>query len=129
MASPATLSRCISPPPRRKDSNARAATSCNGQAPTSGNATGGLKSDTDTDAAPTLAAVEAGQAQIRDHLEYFTEHFRKVRRTSHDPSLAIEDFERLFKRNEHRHGRHFVVHQHDHPVSGISRRGPSNRDT
>jgi len=72
------------------------------------------------DANPTLAAIEAGQAQIRDHLEYFAKHFESVLRPPRSPRLTIDDFRLLYKRNQHPQGRHFVVHQHDHPISGTT---------
>lgn len=33
--------------------------------------------------------------------------------------MSIDDFKDLYRRNQHQHGRHFVVHQHDHPVAGL----------
>lgn len=95
---PSTLSRDISPPPSRKPST---------------------RQDDRNDAGPTLAAIEAGQAEIRDHLEYFAKHLEAIRRPHPGPQLSIEDFRSLYKRNEHERGCHFVVHQHDHPVSGV----------
>jgi hypothetical protein len=70
---------------------------------------------------PTLAAVEAGRAKIEKHLEYFKERLCKVCRPveAGEPRILIEDWARLYRENEHEHGNHFVVHQHDHPVSGV----------
>jgi len=72
---------------------------------------------------PTLAAIEAGQARIDDHLSVFSEqlsrHIRKCAARQGD-LLSIDDFKGLYRRNQHQHGRHFVVHQHDHPVAGMS---------
>ena len=67
----------------------------------------------------SLAAIEAGEAQIRDHLEYFAKNLKEVSRPTSQPRISIEDFKNLYQRNEHKHGRHFVIHQHDHPISGI----------
>lgn len=68
--------------------------------------------------APALAAIEAGEIEIRDHLSYFSEHLRQAASTSPAPALSIRGFVSLYRRNQHIHGRHFVVHQHDHPVAG-----------
>lgn len=118
MARLSTLSRDISPPPRRKSSNEQ-------------DFHGGAEQAQEYDAgdirivglpashaAPTLAAIEAGEAQIRDHLAYFAKHLGAAIRPSSKPAITIDEFEELYKRNQHRHGRHFVVHQHDHPISG-----------
>ena len=94
---PSTLSRDISPPPTRKASTQTNHKELN----------------------PSLAAIEAGQGEITDHLEYFANHLAAAYRPCPDPRLSIEDFRSLYKRNEHKHGCHFVVHQHDHPVSGV----------
>ena len=67
---------------------------------------------------PSLAAIEAGEAQIEDHLAYFTAKFADVQRPSAGIRLSPEDFQTLYRRNQHSHGRHFVIHQHDHPVAG-----------
>ena len=70
--------------------------------------------------APTPASIEAGETQIQDHLSYFSNHLaRAVRPKDPGPRLSIPDFVNLYQRNCHPHGRHFVVHQHDHPVAGV----------
>ena len=70
--------------------------------------------------APSLAAIEAGEAKIKDHLEFFSEHFATVTRSSAPgPRLSNADFGGLYQRNQHEHGHHFVIHQHDHPVAGV----------
>lgn len=69
------------------------------------------------DATPSLAAVEAGEAQVRNHLEYFSSHISSFAQAS--APLKIRAFEDLYKRNQHEHGRHWVIHQHDHPVAGV----------
>lgn len=68
----------------------------------------------------TPAAIEAGEHVIDDHLEYFCEHFSVIAR-SQSPGicrLGITAFRQLYERNLHGQGKHFVVHQHDHPISG-----------
>jgi hypothetical protein len=73
-----------------------------------------------TDDEPGLAAVEAGKAHVKDHLAYFSHHlYRAARQTpTQFPRITREDFQDLYMRNQHAKGRHFVVHQHDHPISG-----------
>lgn len=70
---------------------------------------------------PNLAAIEAGQVEVSDHLSIFSSHLSQCIRpsTSSDiPRLQISDWKDLYRRNERLHGRHFVVHQHDHPIAG-----------
>lgn len=70
--------------------------------------------------APSLASIEAGEAKIEDHLEYFSKQLARVTRASAPgPRLSNRDFVDLYQRNQHEHGHHFVVHQHDHPVAGV----------
>ena len=66
-----------------------------------------------------LAAIEAGEAVIREHLKYFSEHLKQAAKTSPAPPLSIPHFVQLYQRNQHIQGHHFVVHQHDHPVAGV----------
>ena len=66
---------------------------------------------------PSPATVEAGEAQIRNHLKYFSSHISSSVKPS--APLSIRAFEDLYKRNQHEHGRHWVIHQHDHPVAGV----------
>lgn len=70
---------------------------------------------------PALAAIEAGEARIDDHLAYFTKHLSQVARPCIRglPRLSIADFGKLYERNGNAHGHHFVIHQHDHPVAGV----------
>ena len=68
----------------------------------------------------TSASIEAGEIQIQDHLSYFSNHLaRSVRRKIPGPRLSIVNFVDVYKRNCHPYGRHFVVHQHDHPIAGV----------
>lgn len=73
--------------------------------------------------APSLAAIEAGEVEVTDHLGIFSTKLDEfARRPSHvppTPRISIPDWVDLYKRNLHAEGRHFVVHQHDHPVSGV----------
>ncbi|KAI7534803.1 hypothetical protein KC331_g12364 [Hortaea werneckii] len=113
-----SLVRSISPPPTRKGSKIREDSnqaSQRGPSPKSEV----LDSVNKQDAEPTLAAVEAGHAQIKDHLEYFVKHLSHTIRPNSGPRLSTKDFQSLYKRNQHAQGHHFVIHQHDHPISGV----------
>lgn len=74
-------------------------------------------------ASPGLAAVEAGQVKVEDHLKLFATRLTTVSRplstTLYDQRLAIKDWVELYSRNQHSHGCHFVIHQHDHPIAGL----------
>ncbi len=107
---PQSLRASISPPPSR----ARKRTLQSTGHPAGQDSRPGRRSD---DAAPSLAAVEAGEVQIRNHLGYFSSHLASSAKSS--APLSIRAFEDLYKRNQHEHGRHFVIHQHDHPVAGV----------
>lgn len=77
---------------------------------------------------PSLAAVEAGTAQITDHLALFTsqhsEALEKCQQTHHTNDinqmqlLPIPQWTSLYLQNFHPNGHHFVIHQHDHPIAG-----------
>ncbi|OTA23001.1 hypothetical protein BTJ68_14003 [Hortaea werneckii EXF-2000] len=113
-----SLVRSISPPPTRKGSKIRKDPS---QAPQRRSVleSESLDSGEGQDVEPTLAAVEAGHAQIKDHLEYFVKHLSHTVRPHPGPRLSTEDYGSLYKRNQHAQGHHFVIHQHDHPISGV----------
>ena len=70
---------------------------------------------------PRLAAVEAGEVQVHDHLAYFSTQLRKASRPAATsfPRLSIDEFVQLYQRNQTPNGHHFIIHQHDHPVSGV----------
>ena len=95
---PQSLRASISPPPSRARKSA-------------------LNCTKSADITPSLAAVEAGEAQIHNHLRYFSSHISLFVKPF--APLPIRAFEDLYTRNQHRHGRHFVIHQHDHPVAGV----------
>jgi hypothetical protein len=73
------------------------------------------------DVEPSLAAVEAGKAKVDDHLSYFRDRLSAASRlTANDvPRLGINAFAELYERNQHEHGAHFVIHQHNHPRAGV----------
>ena len=70
---------------------------------------------------PSLAAIEAGQVEVTDHVTTIStklkEYIRPLPKQT-IPRLPIKDWVELYKRNEHPEGRHFVIHQHDHPIAG-----------
>lgn len=71
---------------------------------------------------PSLAAVEAGEATISNHLQYFSTHLSQAIRplsSEAQPRLSIADFVELYTRNQTPNGHHFVIHQHDHPIAGV----------
>ena len=107
---PHSLRASISPPPSRARRTPRQPTGCSA-------AQDSRVSNLSEHATPSLAAVEAGKAQIRDHLDYFSSHLSSFARPS--TLLTIRAFEDLYTRNQHEHGRHYVIHQHDHPVAGV----------
>lgn len=67
-----------------------------------------------------LAAIEAGQVQVEDHVKIFSEQLSKCTRpvSKNKARISQDDWVQLYRRNEHSEGRHFVIHQHDHPVAG-----------
>jgi hypothetical protein len=112
MGVPSSLSRDISPPPplkRRKTPGCLSPSSAGGATPPV------------PQIKPTLAAVEAGRAKIEDHLAHFSSHLAKEsRNTPPDvPRLSIPSFSSLYESNQHKHGHHFVIHQHNHPRAGV----------
>ena len=107
---PQSLRASISPPPSR----ARKSTLQPTESRIARNRLSARHSET---TAPSSAAVEAGETQIRNHFEYFSSHISSSARPS--APLSIRAFELLYKRNQHKNGRHWVIHQHDHPVAGV----------
>ncbi|KAJ5096036.1 hypothetical protein NUU61_005392 [Penicillium alfredii] len=71
---------------------------------------------------PSLAAIEAGQVEVTDHLSIVSTKLRQYMRfhsyPQPTPRIPIEQWVELYRRNEHPEGRHFVIHQHDHPLAG-----------
>ena len=119
MAKPATLLRDISPPPAgRRLSRTHAGSSTTRTNDKTNKAHDNENQNPDT--RPSLAAIEAGKVEIGDHLEHFSQKLASVCRTTiTSPLLGIENYKTLYKQNQHVHGRHFVIHQHDHPISGV----------
>lgn len=109
MTVPSSLGRDISPPPTKKRAHEEADKS----------------SDDDqrrraTTATP--AAIEAGKARIRNHLHHFCSHLGPLTRDAeplNHPLLPISEFATLYEQNQHAHGHHYVIHQHNHPVAGL----------
>ncbi|CEJ55494.1 hypothetical protein PMG11_01747 [Penicillium brasilianum] len=69
-----------------------------------------------------LASIEAGEVEVTDHLGIFStklsQHTRPLNISKVTPRLAMNDYVNLYRRNNHPTGRHFVIHQHDHPIAG-----------
>ena len=107
---PQSLRTSISPPPSRARRKTSIST-CNRSEVPHG------VSQRNEDSPPNLASIEAGQAKIRNHLDYFATHLAQY--AEPNAPLSIPTFKTLYERNQHTHGRHFVVHQHDHPVAGV----------
>lgn len=110
---PTTLLKEISPPPCRREPAVAEITSVQAAVPT-------VQDSDDDIGKPSAAAIEAGKAIVQDHLDYFCDKFKALRScVSDSPRLSISDFRALYQRNQHEHGCHFVVHQHDHPIAGV----------
>lgn len=71
----------------------------------------------------SAAAVEAGEARVDDHLDYFSQILTKATLApfppDNAPHLAVARYRELYSASfGSSRGAHFVVHQHDHPVAG-----------
>ncbi|EMC98795.1 hypothetical protein BAUCODRAFT_129101 [Baudoinia panamericana UAMH 10762] len=119
MAQPDSLIRDISPPATRRSSVQTQRLTPSVEHQGTRRIRSGCKDVDDGELEPTLAAVEAGKAEVREHLEYFARHLSAVKRASPQPTISITEFRNLYKRNHNAHGHHFVIHQHDHPISGV----------
>ncbi|KAL2038336.1 hypothetical protein N7G274_008985 [Stereocaulon virgatum] len=114
-APPTSLRTSISPPPSRsrRSQDKQKEHSCDGH------------SNANEHATPNLAAIEAGELRIDDHISHFSTHLARFVRpppstsSKSYPLLPITEWQALYRRNQHAHGHHFVVHQHDHPVAGV----------
>lgn len=108
MSQPSSLHRRVSPPPLKRKRTGEVTEE-------------ERKPVLNIESSPTLAAIEAGEAVVEDHLDYFAKHLEKARRpvAADAPRLSIAEFSELYKRNQHDHGHHFVVHQHNHPIAGV----------
>ncbi|KAI1279369.1 DNA polymerase ligase-domain-containing protein [Xylaria sp. FL0933] len=71
---------------------------------------------------PNTSAVEAGEACINNHLNYFSTRLQETAVSpfpSNTPHLAVEGYRKLYEANAgSSHGAHFIIHQHDHPIAG-----------
>jgi hypothetical protein len=107
----ASLSAPVSPPPKRSSNRESQ----------DGRNTNSSSTPLSNPATPSLAAIEAGQVQVKNHLEIISSKLVQCMRSSPKEScsrLPIAEWADLYRRNEHPDGRHFVIHQHDHPVAG-----------
>jgi hypothetical protein len=71
-------------------------------------------------ASPTTAAVESGDVGLEDPVSFFSTKLLEAARPELPdvPRLSHGRWLDIYHRNQHPHGRHFVIHQHDHPVAG-----------
>ncbi|KAJ6104498.1 hypothetical protein N7523_010818 [Penicillium sp. IBT 18751x] len=103
-----SLKRSVSPPPKRAALVAK---------PSPKKTPSGSPQDTSL----SLAAVEAGEVTITDHLGIISERLKRCIRPpipGSAPHITMDEWTELYRRNAHAQGRHFVIHQHDHPVAG-----------
>ena len=100
---PASLRRSVSPPPKRLNVD-------RGKVAASKTDEGKL----------STAAVEAGEAAVEDHVNFFSHKLLAAQRPIAPGQSRIphEEWLGLYARNLNDQGHHFVVHQHDHPVAG-----------
>ena len=118
-----SLDAPVSPPRRRSrpEQTSPAIPVSSGRDNTNVNNSQETPPDSKPDSPPNLAAIEAGQIEVTDHLGIFSSRLSQCIRPlppSEVPRLQIADWTNLYRRNESPHGRHFVIHQHDHPVAG-----------
>lgn len=117
---PTTRLASISPPPsrRRKISNAPNSSNIDAPVTLSHPSKRNLKfrDDEDNDIVK-LADIEAVEVSIDDHVEYFSRRLSRVV-NGRGALLGFGKWRELYERNLHERGRHFVVHQHDHPIAG-----------
>ena len=99
---PTSLDAPVSPPKKRSHSHTRSSKT---------------RLEVSHSASTTLAVLEAGSVQICDHLSHFSLHLQKYIIPS-KAFLTMRDFQDLYTRNKNAKGRHFVIHQHDHPIAG-----------
>ncbi|EAW25299.1 uncharacterized protein NFIA_107910 [Aspergillus fischeri NRRL 181] len=109
-----TLDAPVSPP-RRRSRNKKV--SDDQPAPSLSSAKADIKLPSSE---PSLAAIEAGAIEVTDHLKIFSSRLARCARpvSPQVPRLPIRDWVDLYERNLHPNGRHFVIHQHDHPIAG-----------
>ncbi|KAH7027700.1 DNA polymerase ligase-domain-containing protein [Microdochium trichocladiopsis] len=71
---------------------------------------------------PATADVEAGNAQVEDHLAYFSGILERATLSPYpdqSPHLPVANYQHLYNSNSgNAKGSHFIIHQHDHPVAG-----------
>jgi hypothetical protein len=72
---------------------------------------------------PTIsAAIEAGTMKVDHHASCFAEILGRANLSPYPaktPRLQVSEYRELYETNfGSRHGAHFVIHQHDHPLAG-----------
>lgn len=64
-------------------------------------------------------AIQRGEVNQTENLNKILERLsRYIRQPDSQPRISMSDWISLYQRNAHPEGRHFVIHQHDHPLSG-----------
>lgn len=122
---PASLTARVSPPRSRRSTKKVANHESPGRDLQAGTASEpGLRTkaaaDVVDDAGPTTAAVEAGDVDLNDPVSFFSSNLLQMAHpeVAGVPRIPHSDWLDLYQRNQNPHGRHFVIHQHDHPVAG-----------
>jgi hypothetical protein len=69
---------------------------------------------------PTTASVESGEVDLEDPVSFFSAKLLQAARphVPDVPRLSHKDWLDIYNRNQNPQGRHFVIHQHDHPLAG-----------
>jgi hypothetical protein len=122
---PTSLTAKVSPPRSRRSTKKVANNESSGRDFIEGAASEpGLKAEAAADAVGgasiTTAAVEAGHVGLDDPVSFFSSKLLQTtcREVAGVPRIPHGDWLDLYQRNQNPHGRHFVIHQHDHPVAG-----------
>lgn len=111
IAAPASLRAPVSPPRKRRRQSSSTETPANKEK---------IHISDPKPVSPSLAEIEAGRAQVDDHIKVFSSRLLAATRPPLPsvPRISHTNWINLYLRNQHPHGRHFVIHQHDHPVAG-----------
>ena len=121
---PASLTARVSPPRSRRknvaDSDTSTKTDLIGNTVGEQDRRAQATEEIAPNASPTTAAVESGDVGLEDPVIFFSTKLLKAVRSEAPsvPHLSHKEWLVIYHRNQHPHGRHFVIHQHDHPVAG-----------
>jgi hypothetical protein len=122
---PTSLTARVSPPPSRRSTKAVAddasvETDLVEEAASESDLNAKATAEIAHSASPATAAVESGSVDLEDPVSFFSTKLLQAVRPELPgvPRLSHERWLDIYHRNQHAHGRHFVIHQHDHPVAG-----------